>query len=166
MKPLLNYALLIVVVWFCSAHTMAGVIQEDTTYTSWLKIKKKHPDIKIVNPTRHNNLISTENVVYKTIIAENCAARDLKLDSYRPPQKSRFPALIMVHRGGCRSGNKSMERPMAQQIALQGFVTILVEMTHLLNQNGIYSESFTITDSPHSFLAVRTVTLTCIELYS
>ncbi len=33
-----------------------------------------------------------ENVVYKTIIAENYAARDLKLDSYHPAQKSRFTA--------------------------------------------------------------------------
>lgn len=130
MKLIQNATFLLSFVWCCFLNSTAASFEKDTTYTTyqtWQKLQKKHPEIKVVYPIQDKNLISTEDVVYKTINAENGEQRNLKLDIYRPTQKGKYPAMIMIHGGGWRSGNKSMERPMAQRIALQGFVTIPVE---------------------------------------
>jgi pectinesterase len=45
-----------------------------------------------------------------------------------PADKSRlYPGLIIVHGGGWRSGNKSMNTSLAQQLARNGFVVVSVE---------------------------------------
>lgn len=114
----------------CVFNISATTFEKDTSYTTfqtWKKIQKKYPDIKIVYPIQNRNLISEENVVYKTIFAENGKQRELHLDIFRPEKKGKYPALIMIHGGGWRSGNKNMEKPMAQRIALHGYVTIPVE---------------------------------------
>lgn len=130
MKPLKNAALLLSLMWCCSFNSTATTFEKDTTYTThqtWQKLQKIHPEIKIIYSMQDKNLISKEDVLYKTISGENGEQRNLKLDIYRPAQKGKYPALIMIHGGGWQSGNKSMERPMAQRIALQGFVSIPVE---------------------------------------
>lgn len=116
--------------FICTSYIVADTFEKDTSYTTnqtWQKIKKKYPETKIVSAIQDRNLISKEDVVYKTIYSKNDEKRELHLDIYRPAQKGKFPALIMIHGGGWRSGNKSMEKPMAQHIALEGFVTIAVE---------------------------------------
>lgn len=71
-------------------------------------------------------LLAFEDLVYKSRQLID-GERELHLDIYRPNDKKKYPALIMVHGGGWRSGNKSMGRPMAQRIATEGYVTIPVE---------------------------------------
>lgn len=114
----------------CMFNISANAFEKDTSYTTyqtWEKIQKNYPDVKIVYAVQDRNLISEENVVYKTILAENGVQRELHLDIFRPEKNGKYPALIMIHGGGWRSGNKSMEKPMAQRIALNGYVTIPVE---------------------------------------
>ncbi len=94
-----------------------------TTYQTWVKLRKNYPDIKIAEPIISKKIHQTENVVYKTINTN----RWLHLDIFQPVQKGKYPALIMIHGGGWRSGNKSMEKPMAQRLAEQGIVAIPVE---------------------------------------
>jgi acetyl esterase/lipase len=99
--------------------------EKDTTYTvfqTFQKLKKNYPDIKYIAPDDNKKIQSFENIVYKTI-----ADRHLHMDIYRPAKSGKFPALLMIHGGGWRSGNKSMEKPMAKQIAAAGYVTIPVE---------------------------------------
>jgi len=125
-----SISILSVFLFVCTSYTVAGTFEKDTSYTTiqtWQKIRKKYPEIKIVSPIQDKDLISAEDVVHKTIFSENGEKRDLHLDIYRPAQKCKYPALIMIHGGGWRSGNKSMERPMAQQIALNGYAAITVE---------------------------------------
>lgn len=95
-----------------------------TTYSAYWKIKKQYPDIKIVKPLVDNRLKSCEDIVYKTFTGDS---RSLLLDIYRPDNGQIYPAVIMVHGGGWSSGDKSMERPMAQRIAMEGYVTVPVE---------------------------------------
>lgn len=97
----------------------------DTTYTvyqTFIKLHKNYPDIKIVYPQKSDKITATENIVYNTI-----NNRDLHLDIYRPAIRGILPAIIMIHGGGWRSGNKVMERPMAQRLAENGYVAITVE---------------------------------------
>ena len=44
-----------------------------------------------------------------------------------PDNDSIYPALLMIHGGGWNSGDRSLQVPMAQQIAKAGYVTIPVE---------------------------------------
>ena len=53
--------------------------------------------------------------------------RDLHADLFRPEKAGKYPALILIHGGGWRAGDKSMEVPMAQMIASKGFVAVAVE---------------------------------------
>lgn len=113
-----------------TSSVYAGTSEKDTSYTTiqtWQKIVKKYPDTKMVYSIQNKNLYQAENVVYKTIIETNNGPRQLHLDIYRPAKSGNYPALIMIHGGGWRSGNKSMEKPMAQRIALNGFAVITVE---------------------------------------
>lgn len=117
---------------FCFVFSLSAEVYEipkDTSYTSYqtyIKIRKKFPDIKLVEPINSSQLECIEQVVYTEIKIKN-VSRKLHLDVFRPNDNKIYPALIMIHGGGWRSGNKSMEKPMAQRTALKGYVTIPVE---------------------------------------
>lgn len=114
---------------FFSLKTQAADFPKDTTYTTYsayLKIRKQYPDIKIVPPIQDKNLKAFEDVVYKSKRV-NGESRDLHIDIYRLNDNKVYPCLLMIHGGGWSSGDKSMERPMAQRIAKEGYVVIPVE---------------------------------------
>lgn len=121
--------LLLFISLFTTFNSEAIVIPKDTSYTSYQtfqKIRKKYPTVKLLEPLNDNNLQSFEQLVYKSVNNEQ-GDRLLHLDIFRPKNKNNYPALIMIHGGGWRSGDKSMEKPMAQQIAMNGYVTVPVE---------------------------------------
>lgn len=102
----------------------------DTTFTpyqAWIKIKNEYPEAQIVNPQLSKSVKSDYDVIYSTLPETTYGKRDLHIDLFRPVKPGKYPALIMVHGGGWRSGNKGMEVPLAQQIAAQGYVTVCVE---------------------------------------
>ena len=102
----------------------------DTSYTpyqTWLKIKKEFPRAEIVKPLLAEGVKAEYEVVYTTIPATPFGIRDLHLDIFRPEKKGIYPGLLLVHGGGWRSGNRTMQEPMAQQIANHGYVTVTVE---------------------------------------
>lgn len=101
-------------------------IPRDTSFTlhsAYLKEKKHRPYIEKVLPQLPRNVTACENIVYSRPY-EN---RKLTLNIYRPDDDKKYPALIMVFGGGWSSGSLSMEVPMAQQIAKEGYVAIPVE---------------------------------------
>ena len=53
----------------------------------------------------------------------------LRLDVYRPkePASTRRPAVILIHGGGWRGGERSSERPVAEALARAGFVALAVD---------------------------------------
>lgn len=101
-------------------------IPRDTSFTlhsAYVKEKKNRPYIKKVLPELPQEVKAYENVIY----SKPTQGRELLLNLYRPDDKKKYPALIMVFGGGWSSGSLWMQVPMAQQIAKQGYVTIPVE---------------------------------------
>ncbi|HPM31171.1 MAG TPA: alpha/beta hydrolase [Chryseolinea sp.] len=103
----------------------------DTTYTVWSTKKKlirDYPYIKPVEPSSSNAIIQKENVVYLTLKDTPFGERDLHVDIFIPNKKKKYyPALVLVHGGGWRAGNKTLNTPMAQKLAENGFVVVSVE---------------------------------------
>jgi acetyl esterase/lipase len=107
-----------------------NVIPRDTSFTpyqAWIKIRKEFPQAKIVLSNQPKGVIAAYNVVYTTLPDTPFGKRKLHLDIFRPEQPGKYPALLLVHGGGWRSGDRSMENPMAQFIAARGYVTATVE---------------------------------------
>jgi acetyl esterase/lipase len=105
-------------------------IPRDTTFTAylaWTKIKKEFPQAKIVEANLPSDVKAEYGVVYATIPETPYGNRNLHLDIFRPMKAGKYPALLLVHGGGWRSGDRTMEIPMAQQIASHGYVTATVE---------------------------------------
>lgn len=67
------------------------------------------------------------NLVYASLPHTPYGKRNLHADIFRPKKAGRFPAVIMIHGGGWRSGTRSMQVPMAEMLAAKGFVTITAE---------------------------------------
>ncbi len=98
-----------------------------TTYSTEKKIRKYHPEAVLAKPILPQGVKEYRDVVYTTIKKSPFGDRDLHVDIFRPDNGEVYPALIMIHGGGWNSGDKSLQVPMAQQIAAKGYVTIPVE---------------------------------------
>ena len=115
------------------------VIPRDTTFTpyqAWIKIQKDFPEARIVRPQLQAGVRAESDVVYATLGNTLYGKRDLHLDLFRPEKPGKYPVLLLIHGGGWRSGNKSMDIPLAQQIAAKGYVTAAVE--HRLSPEALY----------------------------
>lgn len=100
-------------------------IKKDTSYTvasTYKKLVKKHPDIKEVAIPEAPNLKIQKNLVYGTI-----GDRKLHLDRYENTSVSNAPAIILVHGGGWKSGDKKLMAPLAAHLALKGYQCFAVE---------------------------------------
>ena len=105
-------------------------IPRDTSYNIpkvYSQIKKDYPYAIPVKDSLPAGLKGFRDLVYATLPNTPFGKRDLHLDIFRPKNETLLPALILVHGGGWRSGDKSMEVPLAQLIARAGFATIPIE---------------------------------------
>jgi pectinesterase len=115
------------------------VIPRDTTFTpyqAWIKVQKDFPEARIVEPKLPVGVRAETDVVYAILPNTTYGKRELHLDLFRPEKPGKYPVLLLIHGGGWRSGNKSMDVPMAQQIAAKGYVTATVE--HRLSPEALY----------------------------
>lgn len=115
------------------------VIPRDTSFTpyqAWIKIRKEFPEARIVKPQLPEGVRAETDVVYTILSNTPYGKRELHLDLFRPVNSGKYPVLLLIHGGGWRSGNKSMDIPMAQQIAARGYVTATVE--HRLSPEALY----------------------------
>lgn len=113
-----------------SSWGKAPEIPRDTSFTAYstnIKIRKKHPEATLVQPSLPQGVKEYRDVVYTTYPKTKYGKRDMHVDIFRPDDDKVYPALLMIHGGGWNSGDKSLQVPMAQQIAAQGYVTIPVE---------------------------------------
>jgi acetyl esterase/lipase len=106
-------------------------IPRDTTYTvksTYRKLIKDYPYIKSVETFAPESITEKKDVVYLTLPETPFGKRELHVDIFKPKQKGKaFPALVLVHGGGWRAGDKTLNTPMAQQLANRGFVVVSVE---------------------------------------
>lgn len=105
-------------------------IPKDTTFTiknEFKKYLKYFPEIKPAKDSLPENVNQSRDLVYTTLKNTPYGDRDLHVDVFSPKKKGKYPALIMIHGGGWRAGDKSLQIPMAQMLASKGIVTICVE---------------------------------------
>lgn len=95
-----------------------------TVYSAYKKILKKYPDAKIVDLKKYPDVHFKRNVTYLKL-----KNRNLHADIFTPASKpnGQSPGVILIHGGGWRSGNKSMQNPMAEEFAHHGYVAMSVE---------------------------------------
>lgn len=110
------------------AQSRAGITGvPDTSYSNhsaFEQSRKTHPYIQLVQPFQEKGITEKRNIIY-------CATgrRSLYLDAFYPsaiPGKDRT-AIIMIHGGGWRSGNRSQHYPLVQKLAALGYVCFTPE---------------------------------------
>lgn len=97
----------------------------DTSYTvksTYAKLIKKYPFITIPLIENHKGLYKFNDVVY---FKKN--GRTLHLDAVGYDTKYQNPAVIIIHGGGWRSGNKSQMNAFAEEIADKGYSCFTIE---------------------------------------
>ena len=105
-------------------------VPRDTTFTpylTWIKLEKEFPDARIAVARLPENVVAAYGIVYASLSETPFGKRDLHLDIFRPKKKGYYPALLVVQGGGWRSGDRTMENPMALEIASHGYVTATAE---------------------------------------
>jgi acetyl esterase/lipase len=100
----------------------------DTSFTTAGTLKKEismYPFIRIAAPALPENILVLENLVYSSF-----NGRELHLDLFCPARKAEQelnPAVVLVHAGGWRSGEKIQQHPMAIRLAENGYAAVAVE---------------------------------------
>ena len=120
MKKMLFMLLLISNTIFAQSN-----VSIDTSYTvksTYNKLIKKYPFIKI--PQEQNSAFITE---IKEVIYQQRKQRALHFDAFYYNNKKLNPAIIMIHGGGWRSGNKNQMHALAKELATKGYSCFAIE---------------------------------------
>lgn len=97
----------------------------DTSYTvksTYAKLIKQYPFIKIVEVNKRVEQTQIENIVYNQ--DQN---RALHLDAFFNKKEKRNPGVILIHGGGWRSGNKDQMQVLAQELSAKGYSCFAIE---------------------------------------
>ena len=139
-----RWPFLLLTLLFCfSSITSQTVLIEgiprDTSYTLYsaaVKLRKNYPDARLVIPSVPPDIISYENIIYKTLPVTPYGKRELKLNIYRPLKPRKLPVVLMIHGGGWSSGSPRMQQSLAVSLSRQGFATVVAE--YRLSLEAIY----------------------------
>ncbi|MBK8951432.1 MAG: alpha/beta hydrolase [Chitinophagaceae bacterium] len=113
---------------FVVAQNLSGITGiRDTAYSitnEYKKHLKNYPYITVVPDTVSGKIKEERNVTYSKI-----GKRELKMDVFYPAGKrvKKRTAIIFIHGGGWRSGDKSMHHQLMQRLALLGYVCFTPE---------------------------------------
>ncbi|MCC9065660.1 alpha/beta hydrolase [Flavobacterium piscisymbiosum] len=116
---------MLLVLLFVSQGIIAQGYSVDTSYTvksTYVKLIKKYPFIKIAEANKGENDVQIENIVYYK--EKN---RVLHLDAFFNKKEKNNPGVIMIHGGGWRSGNKNQMQVLAQEITSKGYSCFAIE---------------------------------------
>lgn len=97
----------------------------DTSYTiksTYVKLIKRYPAITVAQEQTNKNVKEIYDIVYNQ--EKN---RALHLDAFISKKQELNPAVIMIHGGGWRSGNKKQMQVMGQKIASKGYSCFAIE---------------------------------------
>lgn len=106
-----------------TAPSTAGLTQTpDTSYTNFSAYRssvKAVPAIRLVEETKSKAVKAEKNIVYCRV-----NNRPLLLDVFSPVKKTKdkLAAIMIIHGGGWRSGNRTQHHALAQQLAERGYV--------------------------------------------
>ncbi len=114
--------------WYTNIEVyINSLTEQDTPFTAaneYNKLIKTYPGIRLVEEMRSPAIAEKRNIVY-------CrqGQRDLLTDAFYPAGKSKVKrkAIIIVHGGGWRSGNRQLHYPLAQRLAALGYVCFTPE---------------------------------------
>lgn len=95
-----------------------------SNYNAFISTLKTHPFIKPVIESHFKSVIEKREIVYC-----NIGNRTLKLDAFYPAKnsKKKNTAIIIIHGGGWRTGNRTQHYPLAQHLANLGYVCFTPE---------------------------------------
>jgi pectinesterase len=105
------------------AQSTAGITGvQDTSFTiakEYVKLKRNYPQIKIANESHSKSVKEKKDIIYCTI-----SGRKLLLDAFYPASKNKAKqiAIMIIHGGGWRSGNRTQHHPLAKRLADLGYV--------------------------------------------
>ncbi|HUS03032.1 MAG TPA: alpha/beta hydrolase [Chitinophagaceae bacterium] len=111
-----------------SAQSTAGITdQPDTSYTiysAFISTKKNYPDIKVAEEFYSASVKEKRNITYCKY-----EKRKLQLDVFYPSNKTKQKriAIMIIHGGGWRTGNRTQHYPLAQRLANMGYVCFTPE---------------------------------------
>ncbi len=105
----------------------SGTIPRDTSFTLAItaaRIAKEYPHARAVYPRLPDGIVAKENIVYAEY-----GNRTLALDLFMPENSAQgpYPAVVLIHGGGWRSGERSQNVPIAQRLASNGYVAVTIE---------------------------------------
>ena len=111
-----------------SSQSTAGITGvRDSSFnviSEYNKLKKNYPFIEEVKEVHSDSVIEKKNITYcKT------GKRKLLLDAFIPSWQGKIkrPAILIIHGGGWRSGNRSLHYPLAERLTLLGYVCFTPE---------------------------------------
>lgn len=111
-----------------TAQSTSGITNiPDTSYTThstFLSIHKKFPGIQIAAEYPSGEVKEKKNITYSTY-----GKRKLKLDAFYPSNKikGKRAAIVIIHGGGWRSGNRAQHYALAQRLAKLSYVCFTPE---------------------------------------
>lgn len=117
--------IVVLLVLFLKIIDARSQYRTDTSYTvksTYTKLIPAYPFITIARAQKNLNVDQLNDVVYNRI--EN---RALHFDAFINKNKKLNPAVILIHGGGWRSGNKDQMEDLAQEIASKGYSCFAVE---------------------------------------
>ncbi len=112
----------------CRAQSITGVTgKRDTSYsnnTAYINTIKTHPYIKIVPEVKSKSVSEKRNISYCEF-----GDRKLMLDVFYPSKKqqNKRTAILIIHGGGWRTGDRSQHYALAQRLAELNYVCFTPE---------------------------------------
>ena len=92
-----------------------------SNYSAYIKAKKYYPNIKLVKDSLPPSVKADKDITYTTVNGTT-----VKLDVFYPKKAKAksLSAIMIIHGGGWRSGNRTQHYPLAQRLAEKGYVCI------------------------------------------
>src|SRR5215204_2083530 len=120
--------LYLLILFYGFSQSTKGITgKPDTSYTlnsAYAGTIKSNPEAKLVEELHSPLVVEERNIIYC-----NINSRKLLVDVFSPKQRGagKRIAVIIVHGGGWRSGNKTLHYPLAQRLAALGYVCFTPE---------------------------------------
>ncbi|MDQ6813733.1 MAG: alpha/beta hydrolase [Bacteroidota bacterium] len=122
MKSLL--CLLVVIPNFVDAQVAVPRDTSFTVYSSYVKESKKRPYITVAEAALPPGVRQKKQLVFALV-----NGRKLYADIFYPVATSKkgYPGIVMIFGGGWKSGDRSQNVPIAQQLAAKGYVAMTID---------------------------------------